>query len=100
MVANANEARQKPNKTMNHEAFHVYTAKIAIPKSDIDKKSRYQTEIQKKYPGMKVEFVEDYSARLEDLSIGAGARPQDQISSVRALMAQLYDLVVKISHSN
>jgi hypothetical protein len=85
---------------MNHEAFHIYTAKIAIPKSDIDKKSRYQTEIQKKYHGMKVEFVEDYSASLIELSINAGAPSQGQLSSVRALTGHLNDLVIKISHSN
>ena len=85
---------------MNHEAFHIYTAKIAIPKSDIDKKSRYQTEIQKKYPGMKVDFVEDHSANLIELSVNAGATPQGQLSSVRALSGHLYDLVIKISHSN
>ena len=60
---------------MNHEPFHIYTAKIAIPKSDIDKKSRYQTDIQKKYPGMNVEFVENHSAHVVELSINAGARP-------------------------
>lgn len=85
---------------MNHEIFHIYTAKIAIPKSDIDKKWRYQSEIQKKHPGMKLEFVENHSARLIELSINAGAPSQGQLSSVRALTGQLYDLVVKISHSN
>ena len=84
---------------MNHEAFHIYTAKIAIPNSDLDKKSRYQTEIQKQYPGMKVEFAEDHSANLTELSINAGAPSQGQLSSVRALAGHLYDLVIKISHS-
>jgi hypothetical protein len=85
---------------MNHEPFHIYTAKIAIPKSDIDKKSRYETEIQKKHPGMKLEFVEDYTANLIDLSINAGAPSQDHLSSVKALTPRLYDLVIKISRSN
>ena len=85
---------------MNHEPFHIYTAKIGIPKSDMDKKSRYQAEIQKKYPGMKLQFVEFYSANIMELSIDAGARPQDRISSVRDLTQQLYDFVIKISHPN
>jgi hypothetical protein len=85
---------------MNHDAFHIYTAKIAIPKSDTDKKSRYQTEIQKKYPGMKVEFLEDYSANLVELLTRQNPPSHDHRSSVNALRPQLYDLVIKISHSS
>jgi hypothetical protein len=100
-VAIASKSKtEAANRTMNHEAFHIYTAKIAIPKGDIDKKSRYQTEIQKKYPGMKVEFVENYSAHVIELLINAGAPTQDQLSNVEALAAQLHDLVIKIGHSN
>jgi hypothetical protein len=84
---------------MNHEPFHIYTAKIAIPKGDVAKKPRYQDEIQKHYPGMKVEFVENYSAHVIEVSSDAGA-PKEQLSSVVALTKQLHDLVVKISHSN
>jgi hypothetical protein len=90
---------RSPNKTMNHEPFHIYTAKIAIPKSDIGKNSRYETEIQKKYPGMKLEFVEDDSANVKELSVNADG-PSQGFSSVRALTGQLYDLVIKISRSN
>jgi hypothetical protein len=84
---------------MNHESFHIYTAKIAIRKGDMAKKPRYEVEIQKKYPGMKVEFVEDYSAHIIEVSSDAGAS-KEKLSSVEAMTAQLHDLVVKISHSS
>jgi len=48
---------------------------------------------------MKLEFVEDDSANVKELSVNADA-PSQGLSSVRTLTGQLYDLVIKISRSN
>jgi hypothetical protein len=50
---------------MNHEAFHIYTAKIGLPQNRSKDKSEIESEIKSQLPGINVEFWESESLTYE-----------------------------------